>query len=146
MIIFGLLQKIPFEMCPRTPFLRHIMNGPFSALFLFWPSLCLRLGLVFAFDTLRALLCAASCWRLLLKMSVSSRRNAYFYVPLQMLNDISLSKIRFLAFKNGLKPCFLTHFRKPAFWTVSLLWCHCFGGVGGLRPPTARPGLLFDAF
>ena len=61
MHFFGLLKIFMKKVFPEPYFLPHRMNGAFSALSLLKSPLWLRLRRVFAFDTLRALPCVASC-------------------------------------------------------------------------------------
>ena len=107
---FWPLKNIHEKSVPRPYFLPHILNGAFSALSLLKSPLWLRLRRVFASDTFLTLPCLASSRRLLSKIGVSSRRNASFYIPLRMLNNISLSKICSFELETGLKPCYFTHF------------------------------------
>ena len=117
--VFALLKKYDEKSVRGGYFLPHIMKVAFSALLLSWPALWLRLGVVLLLDTFQALVCVALCRRLLFKMCISSRQNAWFYVSLCIQNVIFLSKMCSFEARTGVKPCFFTQMLNSAFLPVS---------------------------
>ena len=113
--LFQLSWTIRWKKCPRRVFFAVDYESRLLSLF---APLTAALAPSWAPWSLRYipwLGFVALCRRLLLKMCISSRQNAYFYVSLRILNLLFLEKVCFSEAQNGLKPCFLTQMLKLAF-------------------------------